>query len=189
MWSGLCTSASEAPRLSSAAGNDNFFDDMLAPSTTTAATTSKLSRTEESDNSLSNQTQPEEPAKAIEKHDVTEDDDWGVDGWESPKPKFANPPPPPLQPSVSAPRNPRLVALEAAVLEELQHYILDFADPRATEELNGDLNDAKGFARHVAYYTARPELAQYTIEQEVNNYGVCTQRHSFTPFKSTAQSV
>jgi len=198
MWSGLCTSASEAPRLSSTAGNDNFFDDMLAPPTTTTTTTTTTATTatttnrcaDDSDNYTSNQTQTdEEPAKGVKELNVSEDDDWGIDGWETPQASFINPPPPPPQPTVGAPRNPRVVALEAAVLEELQHYILDFADPRATEELNGDMNDAKGFARHVAYYAARPELAQYTIEQEVIDISVCNQGHLFFCFKLRPSTV
>ena len=51
------------------------------------------------------------------------------------------------------------------VVEELRDYMLDFADPRATSELNEDLNE-KSFASLAAYYKEKPEMALYTIEHE-----------------------
>lgn len=176
MWSALGAPAAVSPHPPVTVESDEFFDQLLAAAA--------ISSSEDSSSSSSDQPPASEPTDTAKANDTSEvgDDDWDVDGWGAAKPvapPAASPPAAPGLPArASAPRPPppaldaararRQLALEAAVLDELQHYVLDFADPRATEELNGDLmNDAKGFARHVAYYAARPELATYTIEQEV----------------------
>jgi hypothetical protein len=201
MWSALGTPAALPPRHPATVESDDFFDQLLAAGA--------ISSNEDSSSDQPPASEPDNIAEANDNtSDVgnDDDDDWEVDGWDAAKPVVVPPaapalavpeaaaaaaaaaartlhvapPPRPPPTALDSSRARRQRALEATVLEELQHYLLDFADPRATEELNGDLNDPKGFARHVAYYAARPELASYTIEQEVCGFaphlGVVPQR-------------
>lgn len=50
---------------------------------------------------------------------------------------------------------------------ELKQYLFDFADPQATEELNEDLS-LKKFPALYSYYAARPELAEFTVNTEID---------------------
>jgi hypothetical protein len=104
--------------------------------------------------------------------EVRTEDDWDVDGWEDIRPGIqhfqASFKPPPLPRPIDARLKERHDQLTDIVLEELREYMLNFADPRATEELNDDLNE-KSFASLANYYSAKPELIDYTIDQE----GIC----------------
>ena len=54
------------------------------------------------------------------------------------------------------------------MVEELREYLLDFADGRATEELNGDMARGVSLGKLRLYYEAKPELAEYTVDQELS---------------------
>ena len=61
--------------------------------------------------------------------------------------------------------------IQADILQQLREYIMDFADPDATEDLN-DLLDQRSYRDLYGYYVDRPELAEYTLQSEFERLSV-----------------
>lgn len=155
MWSSLtiaspCASTeSTINELVPPSNDDPFFNELMKKNDSPTKTLNKT----------------KEPVKKTCGSLNEDSDDWDVDGWEvssmeTPQNKSIS-----RQSSAATPETPQLQQMTNTVMEELREYMLNFADPRATLELNEDLNE-KPFSALLAYYATRPELAAYTVDHE-----------------------
>lgn len=143
-------------KVSSKVEEDSFFNELMKPDPSPKKGTSVSANKNENNSNITNDNNVDE-------------NDWDVDGWavsDVQTPTFNSVP---LKSSTNGTscndQRSELQELTKTIMEELREYMLNFADPRATSELNEDLNE-KPFSALMAYYGMRPDLATYTIEHE-----------------------